>query len=368
MSADEQLLYLLRAALWEVSVDPLLFSPKTEWGVIYRLAQQQTVAALLYDALASLPAEQQPEPALLRQWYVHLIKVEQSHKLLNQRLAEATTLLQSEGIRSVLLKGQALAQNYPNPARRQCGDIDLYIGRENYKKACDAVQKWDSVQEAERDDTKHCSFHWQNVTVELHRIALFPRKFQHWTELHLMGEKVRRCTVEGSEVLLPPANFDALYIFNHAYSHFILGGIGLRQLCDWALYLHTFKNEIDRQQLKRDLDSFGLMHAWQIFGYIAVNHLGLNEAEMPFYTERINPKRRKKRAEKVLGYILKDGNFGFYSQRSKPPKNYLGKKLSTVWRIQQRAWRLLFLFPKDTITYFINFITNGIVVLFKDLK
>jgi hypothetical protein len=362
MDAYEQLLYLLRAALWERGVDSSCFPAETKWGDIYRLAQQQTVAALIYDALASLPAEQQPEPAFLRQWYVHLIKVEQSHKLLNQRLAEVTTLLRSEEIRSVLLKGQGVAQNYPNPARRQCGDIDLYIGKENYKKACDIAQKWDSAQEVERDDTKHYSFHWRGVTIELHRIALFLRKFQHWTEYHLMGDKLRRWSIDGTEVLLPPVNFDALYIFNHAYSHFILGGIGLRQLCDWALYLHTFANEIDRQQLKHDLDSFGLMRVWQIFGHIAVSYLGLVENEMPFYTDRY-----KKRAEKVLGYILKDGNFGHHSSSSKPSKNFLKRKLCTLLRILQRAWRLLSLFPKDTITYLISFIPNGISAVTNDL-
>ena len=362
MSTHEQLLYLLRAALWGVGVDPSHFSAKTEWGVIYRLAQQQTVAALIYDALASLPAEKQPEPALLRQWYIHVIKVEQSHRLLNLRLAEATNLLQSEEIRSVLLKGQGVAQNYPNPVRRQCGDIDLYIGKENYKKAYDTSQKWDSVQEVERDDTKHYSFRWRGVTIELHRIALFLRKFQRWTEYHLTSDKLRRWTIEGVEILLPPVNFDALYIFNHAYSHFILGGIGLRQLCDWALYLHAFGNEIDRQQLKHDLDSFGLMRVWQIFGHIAVNYLGLAENEMPFYTDRY-----KKRAEKVLGYILKDGNFGHHFSSSKPSKNYLRKKLHTLLRILQRACRLLSLFPKDTIAYLISFISNGISVVTNDL-
>ena len=362
MNAHEQLFTLLRAALWKGIADPLCFSEDTDWETIYRFAQQQTVAAILYDGLSTLPAQFQPKPVLLRQWYIHLVKVEQSHKLLNQRLVEATNLLQSEGIRSVLLKGQGIAQNYPNPLRRQCGDIDLYIGKENYKKACDASRKWDSVQEFERDDIKHCNFQWRGVTIELHRVANLLRKFRRWTECHLAGDKPRRWSIEGREVLLPPVNFDALYIFNHAYSHFILGGIGLRQLCDWALYLHTFCNEIDRQQLKRDLNSFGLMRTWQIFGYIAVDYLGSAENDMPFYT-----KRYEKTAEKVLRYILKDGNFGNYSKTSKPPKTYIRKKLYTLQHIGQRAWRLLSLFPKDTIAYFINFITNGITVAVKDL-
>jgi len=362
MREQELLFTLLRNALWGREADPLCFSAETEWGAIYYLSKQQTVTAILYDALISLPSELQPDPTLLRQWYIHVIKVEQSHKLLNLRLAEATNLLQSEGIRSVLLKGQGVAQNYPIPFHRQCGDIDLYIGKGNYKEAYNAAQKWDSVQEVERDDTKHYSFHWRDVTIELHRIALSLRKFQHWTEYHLTGDKLRIWSINGAEVLLPPVNFDALYILIHAYSHFILGGIGLRQLCDWTLYLHTFANEIDQQQLKHDLDSFGLMRVWQIFGHIAVNNLGLAENKMPFYTKQYG-----KEAENILGDIIKGGNFGYYSISSKPQKNYLIKKFHTLLRIWQRARRLLSLFPKDTIAYFISFITTGITAVTRDM-
>ena len=361
MSTPEQLSILLKIGLWGGKAEPSAFSAYTDWKAIYRLAQQQTVVGLVYDGLSTLPAELQPESALLHQWYAYVVKIEQSHKLLNQRLAEVTNLLKLDDIRSVLLKGQGVAQNYPNPVRRHCGDIDLYIGKREYQRACVSTRIWNLDPGHQRDDMKHYHFQWRGVTIELHRVTMDSRKFQRWTESLLNSEKVRRWRIEGVDILLPPTNFDAIYIFNHAYRHFILEGVGFRQLCDWALYLHKFNDEIDRQALERDLKAFGLMRAWQTFGYIAVDQLGLAKANMPFYTERYN-----KKARRVSEYILRDGNFGHYSRTSVQPKSYLRGKLHSMMRYHRRALKLFHLFPKDTGIQYIHATINGIMLIVKD--
>ena len=62
-----------------------------------------------------------------------------AHQKLNEVLSKVVSALRERGMDSVLLKGQGLAGCYPKPEMRQCGDIDLYVGEENYEKAKEIV-------------------------------------------------------------------------------------------------------------------------------------------------------------------------------------------------------------------------------------
>ena len=50
-------------------------------------------------------------------------KTEQAHTLLNSTIAQIVNALDAEGVPSVLLKGQAVAQNYLRPKSRSCFSI-----------------------------------------------------------------------------------------------------------------------------------------------------------------------------------------------------------------------------------------------------
>lgn len=370
--AEQQLISLLRSGLWDNAPDRELFTETlVDWESIILLADQHTVSGVVFDGVEKLPSEQQPPPALMRKLYQTVVRIEHSHNFLNQRLEEVVSMFYANEVRPVLLKGQGVAQLYPKPERRQCGDIDLYIGEEDYRKACIIMQEASKEKDNGVESQKHCQLMWNGVVVELHRIAddLFwvrsNAAFQRWTKKHLLGDAPQQWTVGNTTILLPPPNFNALYIFNHAYRHFIVGGIGLRQLCDWTLYLHRYNDLIDRRQLLSDLKSFGLYHGWQVFGCIAVNQLGLPESQYPFYT-----KKYKVAAKKILfEVILPSGNFGFYSpQIKKRPPGYLTGKLHSMFNTQKRLVKLFPYFPKYVAMYLLYFWNRGISNVLKDIN
>ena len=51
-------------------------------------------------------------------------------------LERAWKALEKAGIQPVLMKGAGLAALYPDPSMRQWGDIDLFVGKEQYHPAC----------------------------------------------------------------------------------------------------------------------------------------------------------------------------------------------------------------------------------------
>lgn len=129
--------------------------------------------------------------------------------------------------------------------------------------------------------------------------------------------------LKGTDVSLPPVNFDALFLFFHMVGHFIHGGVGLRQVCDWALFLSARSADIDKERLSREIRFLHMEKFWRLFGGIAVDYLGLSGNEFPdfFFTD-------KKEMRRAMNLILETGNFGHYFfDLSLRPKNYYGGKL-----------------------------------------
>ncbi len=366
---EEQFFTLLQSGLWGSPVDISLFSDDTDWPAILKIAVMQTVSGIVFDGISRLSSELQPPTTIMRQLYQTVIRIEQSHELLNERLTRIIPLLQSEDIYPILLKGQGVAQNYPNPVRRQCGDIDLYIGKKDYKRACELAVGRGIVSNDILESHKHFHFDWDGVEIEFHHIVeklpdpFKNKRFQYWTQYHLQKNKLNVWNLNNTEVLLPSANFDALYIFNHAFHHFISDGIGCRQLCDWVMYLHRFHAQIDRQELMKDLKAFGLLRAWQIFGCIAVHQLGLTKEEFPFYTDKIREVSQKI----ILKDILLLGNFGRYDPKWKTrPPGYLSGKLHNFRMKNRRALKLFSIIGENVSLYYIYYLVIGIQQIVND--
>lgn len=105
-----------------------------EWTEIYDESERQSVTGLLLHGIDRLPAEQRPPQALLIQWIGVGQIIEQRNHLLDNRCKELLSNLTSAGLHPTILKGQGIAQYYPEALQklRQPGDIDVYVsdGRE----------------------------------------------------------------------------------------------------------------------------------------------------------------------------------------------------------------------------------------------
>lgn len=361
---------LLQAGLWNKApraIDKPLTSE--QWRCIWNVAAKQTVLGVLFDGWTKWPEAYQPTDELRKKWTFFTLRTEQMHRLLNHSLADLVARLDKEGIQSMLLKGQGNAQMYCNPLRRQCGDIDLYVGRSNYKRVCHLVHEWGIVTDDESESIKHLHFEWNKVDIEIHQItASFPwppyqKQFVKWSEEVLQQTNEGFVSpAETTKIRVATPTYNALFIFYHLLYHFITGGIGLRQLCDLACYLHAKVSEIDLEELKKRLHGLGIMKPWQTFGYILVNTIGLNEKEFPFYDSSL-----KKKAQKVLQRIESEGNFGFYTEHKRQrPQGYIAGKIYSFLNNGKRYPSLMFLFPQLTLSHTVFYLTEGVVHVFLD--
>ena len=159
---------LLRCAIWDSK--PVL--PRTlsteEWNSVYSISKEQTVSGIMLDTVSKLHENQKPPKQLLLQWAMLYKRIQNSNIKANSILVELLTELEENGIESYLLKGQGIAQNYPNPLDRICGDIDLYFTPGNFEKAMEHFSSKEVPIEDHSEDS-HAETAYKGVKVELHK-------------------------------------------------------------------------------------------------------------------------------------------------------------------------------------------------------
>ena len=353
----QQFFSLLRAGLWESQTpDASLFRGDVNWIAIYKLSQEQTVVAVVWDGIEKLPLELRPDKALSFKWYGYIVRNEQTNRAINNKVAEIFELYKSAGLHPILLKGAGIASLYRNPLRRGCGDIDIFVGDK------DAWQLADKLAEAnlgainlEKLDRLHKhDYHTtlklpDGLTIENHTkfTSHFTSAIAHRFENQLASwypDSPAYADVDDRKIEIAPLAFNAQYVFIHMYRHLFALGIGLRQVCDWAVLINKLDSET--------VELVGYKRGWQVMAGFLVEYLGVDSAKIPHY-KGVNS--RKNRI--VLDLILESGNFG-HQLLNKRPKGYWSGKIYSFRRQITRWPRLASISFNDTFNY----------VVFKKLK
>jgi uncharacterized short protein YbdD (DUF466 family) len=309
-TVDEMFLGLLCNGLWKTPFEHegkcfTALSSK-EWEMTSDLAYQQKVIELVYDGMLSLRDSLRPNQDLLVHLEDYINYVEQMHDKLNCAIVELINQFSAKNIPIILFNGQVNAQMYDNPLRRHCSDVDLYVERTNYRKACKLVNKWNVAKD--NVDSKTMSFKWNDINVRLHCDVILGShsyhswKFRAWSE-KMLSETPNWFDPFGKDIHLsvatPSFEFNVLFIFYRLYHQFLTGDLIFRDLCDWVRCLHSSVYIIDFEELKDHLNYFGLMRSWQMFGCVAVDVLNLPKEEFPFYDCHFREK-----ANKIMNDVL----------------------------------------------------------------
>lgn len=299
------------------------------------LHEVQGTAPLVYTALLNdwSACEQAGWSASLRvrmkQVCMHTM---QQHAQLQVMLQRVMSACEQGGIRAVLMKGAGLAAYYPTPQQRAWGDIDIFVGVEQYHSAC-AVMRAAFPQalrfDEELDHYKHYNLIADGVSIEVHRVSIglqHPLDVKRYARMEAVGMREAETMVIGDvRVLVPEPTFNALMVMFHSWEHVLSQGANMRQLCDLALLLHATHDRINRNVLKKNLRALCLIDVWQVYMYILVQYLGLPISEAPFYTAQCAA-RAEQMVEDMLGGCLHEQK----NNSSGTPTNRIMRKLHTM--------------------------------------
>lgn len=298
---------LLRAAIWQQHCDVRV--EEHEWEGVIRFAKEQALDGVMADALVWLQKESMPPGALKLPMIARQLKVEQMNIHQNGVLLDFTKELTRRGIPHVLLKGQGVASLYPNPLHRVSGDIDLYVPMEYYQEVNRGMLAYGGVRSHET--RHHVDYTAHGVVWELHHsVYYFQKDVRNVVFMRLMDEAMAEeavyAKVGDDKVRVLPPTMNVLLLLAHILDHFYCSGIGLRQLCDYALLLDKEYSGIDRDRLITALEELSMTTAYRTIGALCVKYLGLKAEKL-----MLEPSATDVRlAERIMKDCLKGGNFG----------------------------------------------------------
>lgn len=219
----------------------------TDWQSVYRLSLSQNIWALVYDAIGRCREHSANKETFIDEdlWYTWLGQsFIQVRDIKNKWFAakDLGDFWDRKGLKTVVLKGLAYAQFYPQPLYRSFCDMDVYL-----------YDKWeDGNREIEKDGIavnrdfyKNSSFTYHGLYVENHKFCSSIRGGYKRKEYELLlRDLLQQGPVEkikGLELLCPPPLFNLLFFMSHAQCHFLYeGGIKLRSVCDWGVLLKAY--------------------------------------------------------------------------------------------------------------------------------
>lgn len=288
-----------------------------EWAEVYRISCQQSLVGVMWKM-----AKDKPLPIeLALPWVGDAETICGLNELQNQEAARLTRLFAESGRRTAILKGQANARLYPDPLSRQPGDIDIWVegGRESVLELLlrlgllDELPKLSSAREKDKASVSYHHVHLpptkDGIVVEVHfrpssgnNNPITNRRLQRWLEREIL-------TSETTDVgfCVPSVRFALVMQLAHIQRHFLAGGIGLRQICDYYLLLRSATDD-ERQEVSALLSRFGLKHAAGALMWLLREVLHLEETLMLCQPDAY-------RGEWMLREVMAGGNFGCYAQR-----------------------------------------------------
>ena len=359
---QQAFLELLRAGLWEKEVR---LSPykDIDFSAIMKLAEEQSVVGLVAAGLEQVSDVKVPQQWAL-QFAGQTIQLEQRNKAMNAFIAKLTSRLREEDIYTLLVKGQGIAQCYERPLWRACGDVDLFLSLDNYRKVQKTLIPIAYDIEKENPNNLHQAMTIDGWCVELHgtlRSQLgkrIDRVIDEVQEDVFFGGNVRSWDNNGVQVFLPSTNNDTIFIFTHILQHYFGGGIGLRQICDWCRLLYTYRDSLNHKLLESRLRKMRLLPHWKAFAALAVDTLGMPVEAMPLYSDR---EIWHKKGDRILSLILESGNFGHgrdQSYKKKYPK-FIEYAIS-FWVFTRYGFKQFVIFPSDAVRGWMRTIFLGV--------
>ena len=365
---QQQFLELVRTGLFpDHNARVLPHGNCVDWGIVYRLAEEQSVMGLVAAGIENLPASERPPKEVVLQFIGSTFQLEQRNKAMNAFVAKLIEQLRAEDIYAILVKGQGIAQCYEKPLWRACGDVDLLLSESNYERAKELLCPLATDVETEYTHFKHQGLTIDGWVVELHgtlHSRLSKRVDRLIDEVQkdvFYGGNVRSWDNSGTQVFLPSPDNDVIFVFTHILHHFFFEGIGLRQICDWCRLLWTYRDSLNHELLESRIRKMGLMSEWKAFAAFAVKWLGMPVEAMPLFedndTHNVN---LDKKADKICKFVLEVGNFGHKQRRDYSGMSYLKRKFVSVWGRLSDMLRHFQLFPKDSIVFFGGVLRSGL--------
>lgn len=322
---QDSFLSLIRSGL---ELSDTVIAP-SDWNVLRALAIQQELFPVVLDGIEKLSDTQRPQQATLVGWIGEVLHCEGKYELQSEVAKDLAKFYHTKGIKTYVLKGTVVSECYPKPNHRVSSDIDCFLAKESESAEMDA---WSLGNELIRnrgfrvnvDFYKNSSFEISEVNIENHRFFTPFRgnKRLKGFEEYLQSQIKADAGVpsdSGSKIgdtflYRPPVMASALFLIEHAYSHFLHEGLTWRHVLDWMMFRRRHKEEINWLDFETRIDEFGFRKFYDSYFMLGryllgeVNEKDLNELDRQMLQDVWAPLDLHETARGLKGKLALAGN------------------------------------------------------------
>ncbi len=279
-----------------------LDSDAVNWRMVWREAYVQTVPLIAFSNADEKIYEKLGAEAVkkkLSEFFSTNTRVDFEHVKLHKLMTDAD-------ISYTIIKGLSCALYYPDMLMRSMGDVDFLVDIKDFERA-DRVLVDNGFEFVKDSHEGHSVYVKNGCRFEMHyEPAGIPDGEK--------GEKIRRCfddavqkakrvRTELGEIRVTSEFHHGLIILLHLCHHLTGEGIGLRHLCDWAMFISSMSDDAFRDIFENKFKELGLWQFASVITCICADYLGCpcgNKAD----------KIQTQLAEDIISDIFSGGNFG----------------------------------------------------------
>ena len=277
------LLSLVRLGLGKDASCP----PVQDWRPIIEAAEPQGMSAVAFDgyakALASGQVSVEMPKAVNKKWAASVLNLEESF-ITREGIASGMALIfAAEGIRTYVLKGFVVSECYPAPHHRVSVDMDCFLVPASGD-GSDVWEKGNMLMEkngfgVSRGFYKNSTFMLPGLTVENHKFLTPFRGNKRLERLEMLLQRMLRSDsgsdkIAGAELYRPPVMVSALFLVEHAFSHFLHEGLTLRHILDWVMFSRRHAADLDWPQFNAFVDEFGFRRFYDAYVHVGEYVMG----------------------------------------------------------------------------------------------
>lgn len=288
----EALLYLIKLGLGG-KVDKKEFYD-FDWNALFKLTTKHGVTAIVVDGLQHLHEngcyflKTDSGKQIRLQMFAQTMAIERQYYSYLKKMTELLAFYQQHGVQTMILKGYGLSLNYPHPAHRPPGDIDVYHFGQG-KTADECLKDVLNITTKQNED-KHSTFIYKGLSVENHAVFVNDECHPSLHSLECFFEEdannaipynIRLTEGKNVSVFFPSVTTNALFLPLHLGEHFVHGEASLRQVCDWYCFVKAHHSDIDWTLVEIKSKEVGFFEFLGCLNTILIKYIGADATWLP---------------------------------------------------------------------------------------
>lgn len=284
---------------------PFIPAENTDWRRVFQESYFQGVHTIVcrhLDKHGVSPELQKKLRGIFRAYAMRNLQISHQHTVIHNVMTD-------HQIPYCILKGLSSAYYYPDSFLRGLGDVDFLVKETDFDRAEQVLLENGFKKREGQEVDYHTVYDKNGCKFEMHRDFADVQDGNIGEIIHEYRDTMIQDSIlvekDGNTYMQPSRFHHGLLLLLHTQQHLLVEGIGLRHLCDWAVFVHSFGENEFSETFRERLSRIGLWRFAQIMSLSA--SVALKLPEEPWMDSN---ETNRNIAVSLLKDFLEGGNFG----------------------------------------------------------